>query len=210
MNKDQIDEILSNIQHGKRCYCGFEDGEYSTVISIDQNGNDLYSYTAVIGPKYDVIAPAQYDKRLVNEPELRILLANVPDETFSMISYRDTNLINDNNRERADLIYSYLKQKPKALYAVFKEDRWEMAEPGKQPRHFNGLYRAAEEAQRMVDYLRIKQGLRPYWKQILLSIKGDQVEFHGGLSDVDQINVKQTLGMLLDMDTHRLLNFFRD
>lgn len=109
----------------RRCYCGIGDGARSTLISIEQSRGGLYSYNYSVRHTYDVIAPTHDDIRIVNATELRNLLSNVPNEAFDSVSYASTNSINEKNRDKADLIFSYLKQKPKVLYVAFKADGYE-------------------------------------------------------------------------------------
>jgi hypothetical protein len=182
MTKNQIDEVVNTICSGKRCYCSFEDDDFSTTISIEQNGDHGFSYQYSIRHKYDVVSPTQYDNRIVDESEVRSLLATLPRDSFDRISYVDTNSIHEKNRRKAELIFSYLKHKPRTVYVVFKEDRWEKSQGENHSMHLSGLYRSTEQAENSVEYLRAKQGARAEWKQVLLTLAGEELEM-----DTDQL-----------------------
>ena len=206
MNNQNIDDILKHLTHGERCTCGFEDDEFSTVISIEQNPDGSYTYKSGINHKYDVIFPTRYDSWNYDEMELRSVLRELPDDVFQTFSYTYKDIINEKTREKVELIYSYLRQAPKTIYVVFRE------EDQRQTKNiplmkFNGLFKSHESAEQNVQYLRSKLGIKSYWKEVSLSLQDGQMVLHGNFSEQDSVNSNQILVTLLDMDTNRLTRF---
>ena len=212
MKSNLIDELLNHIKQGKRCYCSSEDDKFSAILTLEERSDGLYLYHYTVSHKYDAIAPTHYDKRILNETELKTVLHELSEDTFKHVSYVYKDIINETTREKVDLIYSYLRQKPKIVYAVFKEDRWERAAARNDSMHFNGMYPTAEQAESMVAYLRTKQGAQSYWKPVTLSLEGREegIQLHGDLSRQDQVTANQILATLLEMNDEQLAKFFVD
>ena len=207
MNNFDIDKILKGIQEGKRCSWVLDEDEVTTIVSIEQIDNDLYTYTSSTRHKYDVVSPTHNDRRTLNEKELRTLLGQGSHEVFNTISYVYKEIINENTRQKVDLIYSYLRQSPKVVYVVFKEDRHETGK-GEPNMHFNSLFKDLDQAEGMVNYLKKKQGATCYGKSLTLALKEGELELHGDLSQFDKVNSKQILATLLNMDMNKIAAFF--
>lgn len=209
--KDQvINDILSQIHHGKRCYLGSEDNELSTVIRLELNREGLYEFQSTASLQHDVVAPAQYDHKLLNEAELREMLKKLSDDFFEKISYIDTRMINEGNQDAADLIFSRLKQRPRNVYVVFKKDRHGTGDEQIQDTHFSGLYKTHQQAEQMVEYLKTKQGVECYWRKLTLSLKDGEVDVQGNVSALDHVNSRQILVTLLAMGRQGIKTFFED
>lgn len=207
MKNHTIDNILRQLQQGKRCYYGFEDSEFSTIVSIEKNTGGQYTYTCSINHKYDVVSPAQYENRIVNEDELHKLLSELSEDVLDNIHYADTEVINENTQEKVNLIYSYLRRSPKVVYVVFKEMKGE-GSVGEREMNFNSLFSDHQQAEHMADYIKSKQGVRSYWKEVTLVLNDGAVELRAELSPYDKVNASQILIMLLDMDPNKLETFF--
>lgn len=210
MKSNLIDELLNHIKQGKRCYCSSEGDEFSTILSLQQNSAGLYLYNYTVSHKYDVIAPTHYDKRILNETELKAALTELPDDIFQHVSYVYKDIINEKTRGKADSIYLCLKQRARIVYVVFKEDRWERAAGRNDYMHFTGMYQTAEQAESMVQYLRTKQGAHSYWKPVTLSLEGEELQLQVELAPQDQLTPTQILATLLDMNNEQLAKFFAD
>lgn len=204
MNNKKIDQIVEQLRQGKRCYFGFDAQELSTVATVEQNAENLYTYARWVSHKYDVVSPAHNEKRVLNEAELRKLLSDLSEEVLNNISYKDKDAINENTQKKVDLIYSYLKQGPKVVYVVFKGGR----NPDEKYMNFNSLFKEREQAEQMVEYLRQKQGVPSYWREVTLTLREQQIELQAELSAYDRLTSKQILITLLDMEPNKLETFF--
>lgn len=118
MNDFYIDKILKSIQEGKRCSWMLDQDEFSTIVSIEQIDNDLYTYTSSTSHKYDVVSPTHDDRRTLNEKELRTLLGQVANEVSNTISYVDRDMINENTGRKVDLFL--LAAEPKNCLCGFQ------------------------------------------------------------------------------------------
>ncbi len=208
MNNFTIEDILNQIDQGKRCYFGSDDDEISTMSTIELDRNGLYEYRSTVSLNHDVVAPVQYQNKLLNKTDLREVLGKIPDDLVQTVSYADTRMINEKTRDAADLIFSRLKQRPRIGYIVLKSDRHRTGNP--RDMYFNGLYKTRQQAEAMVDYLKTKQGAESSWKELTLSLKDGELEIQGNLSSSEHVNSQQILATLLDIGVSGLEKFFGD
>lgn len=210
MDNQYIDSILQQINEGKRCYCGYDYEEIFTVLAIEKNEDNSYSYRYSIRDKYDMQAPTHYDNRILNEDELRAALRELPAELFENISYTYNDPINENTRETIDLIYWYLRQAQKEVYIVFKEDRFQKSASGNVYRDFNSLFKHREDAERMLDYLSNIQHAECTLRSVILTLANEELQIQADLDPLERLTPRQILVTLLDMNTEQIKKFFED
>lgn len=206
MNSDKINDILNHLSQGKRCYFEYDDDELSTIVTIEFNENGSYTYQHSTSQKHDVISPTQYDIPILKEEDLRLLLNGLSEETFPHVSYAYKDIINEKTREKVEWIYSSLKQRSQTIYVVLKEDQSNRNDFPHM--HFNSMFKTLAPAEQMVNYLITKLGANSYWKEVNLSLQGEEIQLGAEFSELENVNSRQILATLLDMNKQELTKFF--